>query len=194
MSMSDTQKLSNFIQPLQQPQYQPQYQQQPQPQYQQQPQPQYQQQPQPQPQYQQQPQPQPQYQQQPPPQYQQQTPAYSKPPQSQTSASSGSWFQPCGDGSIIPFGTGPPQLTIILRMLVRNCLWIVIFLILLLLFVKYLIHPCYGECRSFFLIESVVHPIPLIGPIAARVICFFACLFINIIKFFFNGLTKFLGI
>ena len=134
-------------------------------------------------------QPQPQMQWQQPPQMQHQQQVYNK-----QSNSSGSWFQPCGDGSIIPFGRMPPQMTILLRMLVRNCLWIIIFLILILLFVKYLIHPCYEDCRSFFLIETMVTPIPYIGPIAARIICFFACFFIKGLEFFFNGFTKILGI
>jgi hypothetical protein len=78
-------------------------------------------------------------------------------------------------------------------MLVRNCLWIIIFLIFALVFLKYILHPCYGDCKNFFLMKAV-SGFPIIGPIASQGICFFACLWWGGIKFIFNSLTSFLEI
>jgi hypothetical protein len=172
-------------QPQQQPQQQQPQQQQPQQQQPQQQQPQYQQPQYQQPQYQQ-----PQYQQ---PQYQQQDYGYQMQPQQEDSVTKTfDYFHPCGDGSSIFLPN--PILTIIARMVIKNCIWIVLGLIGIIIFIRYLIQPCYGDCKNNVLISGIVANIPIIGKPLSTAICFFACLWISWLKFMFNSLTSVLGL
>ena len=121
-----------------------------------------------------------QMQQQYPMQMQQQYPMQMQQQQSmaQNNSEEGSFsiWHPCGNGDNIFLPH--PVMTMVARLAIRNCLWIVLGIIALIFIIRYLIHPCYGECKSNVLMKGI-DQIPWVGNIAVKVICFFSCFYIN---------------
>ena len=120
-----------------------------------------------------------QMQQQPYPMQQQQ---YQQQPMAQDNSNEGSSFSiwhPCGKGEDIFLPH--PAITMIARLAIRNCLWIVLGIIALIFIIRYLIHPCYDECKSNILMKGI-DQIPWVGDTAVKVICFFSCFYINMFK------------
>ena len=101
------------------------------------------------------------------------------------------FWHPCGDGSSIFLPH--PVFTMVARMVIKNCLWVAIGLILFVIFIRYLLQPCYGDCKGNVIISGI-SGIPVIGNVIATGICLFACLYIGWFKFLFNGATAILGL
>ena len=83
------------------------------------------------------------------------------------------YWHPCGDGKSIFLPN--PALTVIARMVIRNCLWIVLGLTITIIAVIYFLKPHYDSCRSFVIVDGLIAKIPLIGkPISAFMCLWYA--------------------
>ena len=62
------------------------------------------------------------------------------------------------------------------------------------MFLRYLIHPCFGDCSQFVLLKNTIGLIPIAGPLFVKFICFQVCLWIGGLKILYNMASYTLGI